>query len=74
MEVKDLGRKCTIDDVCDFVMEYIEADILGFLADRHLIIAGTESFPKLLLSISNGFDLDQSAVGIPVMVNKMQRI
>lgn len=43
VEVKDLGHKCTIEDVCDFVVEYIEADILGFLADRHLVIAGMTS-------------------------------
>lgn len=40
MEVLDLGRKCTIEDVCDFVVEYIESDILGLLSTRHLTIAG----------------------------------
>lgn len=43
MAVLDLGRKCTIEDVCDFVVEYIESDILGLLADRHLTIAGMSS-------------------------------
>lgn len=40
MDVWDLGYKCTIDDVCDFVVKYIKSDILGLLADRHLTIAG----------------------------------
>ena len=44
VKILDLGRKCTIEDVCDFVVEYIESDILGLLADRHLTIAGM-SFP-----------------------------
>ncbi|KAK7693992.1 hypothetical protein QCA50_003568 [Cerrena zonata] len=29
----------TIEDVCNFVVEYIESDILGLLSDRHIIIA-----------------------------------
>lgn len=43
--VWDLKRKCTINDVCDFVVQYIESDILGLLADRHLTIAGMGSPP-----------------------------
>jgi RNA-dependent RNA polymerase len=43
VDVLDLGRKCTIDDVCDFVVQYIESDILGLLSDRHLTIAGAGS-------------------------------
>jgi hypothetical protein len=50
--VLDLKRTCTIDDVCDFVVQYIESDILGLLADRHLTIAGTEIFPKILSTVS----------------------
>ena len=40
MTVLDLGRKCEIEDVCDFVVKYIDSDILGLLSDRHLTIAG----------------------------------
>ena len=68
----DLHRPCTIDDVCDFVVQYIESDILGFLADRHLVIAGTGPFPRFLPTISNGFNVDQSAVGILMMVYWVQ--
>lgn len=72
MAVLDLERKCTIDDVCDFVVQYIESDILGLLADRHLTIAGMELYPKILSTVSNHFTVDQSAVGIPVLVHRMQ--
>lgn len=41
MNVWEVDYKCTIYDVCDFVVEYIKSDILGLIADRHLTIAGT---------------------------------
>ena len=47
VDVLDLYRKCTIEDVCDFVVKYIETDILGLLATRHLTIAGM-GFPSNL--------------------------
>jgi len=70
--VLDLKRTCTIDDVCDFVVQYIESDILGLLADRHLTIAGMKPFPKILSTVSNCFAVDQSAVGIPMLVYRIQ--
>jgi len=51
VNVLDLKRRCTIEDVCDFVVKYIDSDILGLLADRHLTIAGTYHFPKKLSTI-----------------------
>ena len=72
MAVLDLKRTCTIEDVCDFVVQYIESDILGLLADRHLTIAGTELFSKILLTVSNSFVVDQSAVGIPILTYRIQ--
>ncbi|KAI0780590.1 RdRP-domain-containing protein [Trametes elegans] len=33
------GRTSTVDDICDFIVEYINSDVLGLLSDRHLIIA-----------------------------------
>ena len=71
MAVLDLKRPCTIDDVCDFVVQYIESDILGLLADRHLTIAGTESSTVFLPTISNSPGVDQSAVGTPTMIYGM---
>ncbi|KAI0718290.1 RdRP-domain-containing protein [Fomitopsis betulina] len=34
-----LERPSTVDDICDFVVEYLNSDVLGLLSDRHLIIA-----------------------------------
>ena len=72
MAVLDLHRPCTIEDVCDFVVQYIESDILGLLANRHLTIAGMESSPIFLMTDSNGFSLDQSAVGTSLVTHGMR--
>ena len=72
MAVLDLKRTCTIEDVCDFVVQYIESDILGLLADRHLTIAGAELFSKILPTVSDSFAVDQSAVGIPILVYRIR--
>ncbi|KAG9018986.1 hypothetical protein FRB90_007566 [Tulasnella sp. 427] len=37
--IKDLGRPCTINDLADWVAEYINTDILGFVADQFLQLA-----------------------------------
>ncbi|KAF8267887.1 RNA dependent RNA polymerase-domain-containing protein [Lactarius quietus] len=29
----------TVDDICDFIVEFINSDVMGVLADRHIIIA-----------------------------------
>ncbi|KAG7092804.1 hypothetical protein E1B28_009121 [Marasmius oreades] len=60
-EVKTLtlDRDSNIEDVCDFVVEYIYSDLLGLLSDRLLVIAdqakvyfyhpnGTKSDPRFL--------------------------
>ncbi|VDB83377.1 unnamed protein product [Peniophora sp. CBMAI 1063] len=33
------GRTATVEDICDFIVEYINSDVLGLLAKRHLTIA-----------------------------------
>ena len=50
VDVYDLERRCTIEDVCDFVVKYIESDVLGLLADRHLTIAGKEPSPCISIN------------------------
>ncbi|EKM55297.1 uncharacterized protein PHACADRAFT_173398 [Phanerochaete carnosa HHB-10118-sp] len=37
---RELDRPSRIEDICDFIIEYIDSDVLGLLSDRHLIIAG----------------------------------
>ncbi|KAI6163945.1 RNA dependent RNA polymerase-domain-containing protein [Pisolithus thermaeus] len=34
-----LGRRSTIDDVCNFIVDYTLSDNVGLIADRHLITA-----------------------------------
>ncbi|RDB21068.1 putative RNA-dependent RNA polymerase 1 [Hypsizygus marmoreus] len=34
-----LYRDSTVDDICDFVVQYINSDLLGLLSDRLLVIA-----------------------------------
>jgi RNA-dependent RNA polymerase len=29
----------TVEDICDFIVKYINSDVMGLLADRHIIIA-----------------------------------
>ncbi|KZO99422.1 RdRP-domain-containing protein [Calocera viscosa TUFC12733] len=36
---KELDRPCTIDDVVDFIVDYINNDLVGRLATEHLILA-----------------------------------
>ncbi|KAF8590048.1 RdRP-domain-containing protein [Ramaria rubella] len=44
---KDLGRPSTIDDVADFVVEYINSDLVGLLSTNHLILSDQSSFGTL---------------------------
>ncbi|RPD66474.1 RdRP-domain-containing protein [Lentinus tigrinus ALCF2SS1-7] len=37
------GQDSTVDDICDFIVEYINSDVLGLLSDRHLMIADQSS-------------------------------
>ncbi|KAI0929166.1 hypothetical protein AcW1_006187 [Taiwanofungus camphoratus] len=40
VSIHKLDRDSTVEDICDFIVEYINSDVLGLLSDRHLIIAG----------------------------------
>ncbi|KAI9452162.1 RdRP-domain-containing protein [Russula earlei] len=37
--LRTLDRDATVEDICDFVVEYINSDVMGLLANRHIIIA-----------------------------------
>jgi len=70
--VLDLGRKCTVWDVCDFVVQYIESDILGLLADRHLTIADQSAYgvmdpacETLAELCSKSVDFSKNGVPVP---------
>ncbi|KDR73538.1 hypothetical protein GALMADRAFT_251265 [Galerina marginata CBS 339.88] len=38
-----IERDSTVDDICDFIVEYINSDVLGLLSDRLLVIADQSS-------------------------------
>jgi hypothetical protein len=38
-----IERRSTIDDVCDFVVEYINSDVVGLVSDKHITIADQAS-------------------------------
>ncbi|KIM48826.1 hypothetical protein M413DRAFT_437999 [Hebeloma cylindrosporum] len=39
----ELDRESTVEDICDFIVEYINSDVLGLLSDRFLVIADQSS-------------------------------
>ncbi|KAJ7685522.1 RNA dependent RNA polymerase-domain-containing protein [Mycena polygramma] len=43
-----LDRDSTVADICDFIVNYINSDVLGLLSDRLLVIAGELPFHSML--------------------------
>lgn len=35
-----IDRDSKVEDICNFIVEYIRSDVLGLLSDRLLVIAG----------------------------------
>ncbi|TFK34873.1 RNA dependent RNA polymerase-domain-containing protein [Crucibulum laeve] len=66
-----LKDHCTINDICDFVVEYIHSDVLGLLSTRQLVIAdqssdGVNDKDCLYLSELCSQAVDYPKKGIPV--------
>ncbi|KAJ7286202.1 RNA dependent RNA polymerase-domain-containing protein [Mycena rebaudengoi] len=66
-----LDRDSTVDDICDFIVEYINSDVLGLLSDRLLIIAdqsklGMRDEGCLQLAALCSQAVDYPKQGIPV--------
>ncbi|KAF7775922.1 hypothetical protein Agabi119p4_4315 [Agaricus bisporus var. burnettii] len=80
MEYESVGTKaitteCTVDDICDFVVEYINSDVLGLLSDRLLMIAdqsklGMNDKDCIRLAELCSQAVDYPKNGIPVDLNK----
>ncbi|TBU35633.1 RdRP-domain-containing protein [Dichomitus squalens] len=73
------GRQSTVDDICDFIVEYINSDVLGLLSDRHLIIAdqsreGTNDPACLDLAQLCSQAVDYPKNGIPVDIHDSPRL
>ncbi|KAI8980167.1 RdRP-domain-containing protein [Trametes punicea] len=73
---RDLGRPSTIDDICDFFVEYMQSDVVGLVADQHLMIAdqskdGTFDRDCMKLAILCSQAVDYPKNGVPVDLEKM---
>ncbi|KAF6763917.1 RNA dependent RNA polymerase-domain-containing protein [Ephemerocybe angulata] len=74
LEPELLDRDCEVNDICDFVVEYINSDVLGLLSVRLLIIAdqSKEGFMDpacLILAALCSQAVDYPKQGIPVDLN-----
>ncbi|KAF9265704.1 RdRP-domain-containing protein [Marasmius fiardii PR-910] len=70
-----LDRESNMEDVCDFVVEYIYSDVLGLLSDRLLIIADQSKdgiYDKDCLHLARlcALAVDYAKQGIPVDPDK----
>ncbi|OCH86893.1 RdRP-domain-containing protein [Obba rivulosa] len=68
---RTLDRDSTVDDIIDFIVEYIDSDVLGLLSDRHLTIAdqskeGTSDRDCIELARLCSQAVDYPKNGVPV--------
>ncbi|EGN95598.1 hypothetical protein SERLA73DRAFT_162413 [Serpula lacrymans var. lacrymans S7.3] len=73
-----LDRPSTIEDVCDFVVEYIHSDVVGLVSDKHIVIAdqskhGTLDQNCLKLSALHSQAVDYPKNGIKVDISFLPR-
>ncbi|KAI0672875.1 RdRP-domain-containing protein [Trametes maxima] len=67
------GRESTVNDICDFIVEYINSDVLGLLSDRHLMIAGDDrACIELAKLCSQAVDYPKN--GVPVDIFDSPRL
>ncbi|KXN89587.1 putative RNA-dependent RNA polymerase 1 [Leucoagaricus sp. SymC.cos] len=60
----------TVDDICDFVVEYINSDVLGLLSDRLLVLAGMNDPDCIRLAELCSQAVDYPKNGIAVNLDK----
>lgn len=75
---KETEGPCTISDVADFVINYVESDLVGMISNRHLCIAdlhslGPECQDCLLLAEYASHAVDFPKTGTPVDFSKLPR-
>ncbi|KAF9246394.1 RNA dependent RNA polymerase-domain-containing protein [Melanogaster broomeanus] len=66
-----LDRPSTIDDVCDFIVEYIHSDVVGLVSDKHIVIAGTLDPSCLILAQMHSCAVDYPKNGNKVDISQM---
>ncbi|KAH9989051.1 RNA dependent RNA polymerase-domain-containing protein [Russula compacta] len=64
----------TIEDVCRFIVEYINSDVMGLLANRHMVIADQSKdgvFDKHCMDIAKLYSqaVDYAKNGVPVDIS-----
>nr|GAT54624.1 calcium:hydrogen antiporter [Mycena chlorophos] len=76
-----LDRDSTVDDICDFVVEYINSDVLGLLSDRLLIIADQsnwgmhdENCQRLAALCSQAVDYPKQGIPVNLEENPLPRL
>ncbi|KAI0635910.1 RdRP-domain-containing protein [Trametes polyzona] len=75
-EPRDIGRESNVDDICDFLLEFMQSDVMGLVADQHLIIAvhrqyGTFDQYCMVLARLCSQAVDYPKNGVPVDLEKM---
>jgi len=68
------GRQAAIEDVCQFIVEYINSDVMGLLAERHMVIADQSKdgvFDNRCMKVAKLYSqaVDYAKKGVPVDIN-----
>ncbi|KAI0306233.1 RNA dependent RNA polymerase-domain-containing protein [Multifurca ochricompacta] len=76
---KDRGD-ATVEDICDFIVEYINSDVMGLLADRHIVIADQskdgvfdERCMRLAALCSKAVDYPKNGVPVDIHNNNLPK-
>ncbi|KAI6035723.1 RNA dependent RNA polymerase-domain-containing protein, partial [Pisolithus marmoratus] len=67
-----LDRPSTVHDVCDFIVEYINSDVIGLVSTKHIIIAGKYKDGCLDSACLKLAELHSRAVDYPKNGNKVE--
>ncbi|KAG6331650.1 hypothetical protein ID866_7441 [Astraeus odoratus] len=66
-----LDRESTIEDVCDFIVEYINSDVVGLVSDKHITIADQSNYGVLDPACLKLAEMHSKAVDYPKNGNKV---
>ncbi|TQV91673.1 RNA-dependent RNA polymerase [Cordyceps javanica] len=73
-----LDRDVTREDIANFFIEFMRTDVLGLIANRHLVYAdiqpkGTDDATCVKLAELHSTAVDYSKTGIPPLINEIPR-
>jgi RNA-dependent RNA polymerase len=74
-----VDHSCTLEDVANFVVDFINSDILGMIANKHLILSdlsshGVEDPNCVLLSKLHSDAVDFPKSGTPVPISSLPKV